>query len=272
MPRLSEEMADIAYAPGAGLSDTRLGGRPALRVRPASGSASCTVLHLHGGGYRTGDPAASGGLASYLAAGCDAENLLPAYRLAPEHPFPAAADDALAAYTELLERGVAPERLAVLGASAGGGLAAAMLLRARAAGLPRPAAVVLLSPWLDLTNSADSYVRCAASDPLLSREILASAAADYLAGADPRTPTASPLFAGDAALAWMPPLLVQASRDEVLADDASRFADRVNRAGGDCTLQTWAGIAHCWQFGVPLLPEAVEAVDAVTDFLRARLA
>ncbi|MEV0597827.1 alpha/beta hydrolase fold domain-containing protein [Streptomyces sp. NPDC050315] len=258
-------------APGTVTEETELGGRPAVRVRPTAGGRRGTVLYLHGGGYRAGSPQVALGPASYVAAGLDAEVVLPAYRLSGERPFPAAVEDAVAAYAELLERGAAPARLAVVGESAGGGLAAGALLAARGLGLPRPAALVGLSPWYDLTVTADAYERCRASDPVLDRSALADSAARYLAGTDPRTPLASPLFADDAALAWLPPVLVQASADEVLADDAARFAARVAAAGGRAWHRTWAGEAHCWHIAVPARATAREAVAAIVTFLRTHL-
>ncbi|MFH8369977.1 alpha/beta hydrolase [Streptomyces sp. NPDC018031] len=252
-------------------SATESGGRPALTVRPATGTVRGTVLHLHGGGYRMGSPAGGEPLSAHLSARTRTEVVSPAYRLAPRHPFPAAVDDALAGYRELLERGVAPERLVLLGGSAGGGLAVAVLLAAREAGLPRPAAAVCLSPWFDLTVTADSYDRCAARDPMLGRAVLRESAEAYLAGADPRDPLASPLFADEAALAWLPPLLVQVGEGEVLVDDATRFAARVVQAGGSCLVERWPDATHGWQLFVRESAAAVEAADAVARFIDARL-
>jgi acetyl esterase/lipase len=251
-----------------------VGGRRTLRVRPAErpdGGVRGTVVHLHGGGYGAGEPARGLAMSARLADATGTEWLLPSYRLAPQHPFPAAVEDALAVYRAVLEDGVAPERLVVMGLSAGGGLTMATLLAAREAGLPRPAAAVCLSPWFDLTVSAAAYERCAATDAVLTLDILRGAAERYLAGTDPRTPLASPLFADDEALAWLPPVLVHASSDEVLADDATSFAERLGAVGGDCTLRTWPGAAHCWHLNVPEAPGSVEAVADVAEFLRARL-
>ncbi|MGK5628167.1 alpha/beta hydrolase [Streptomyces sp. URMC 123] len=251
--------------------ETTVGGRPALRIRPL-GPTRGTVLHLHGGGYRTGSPEGGRGVGAYLAVNAGVETVLPAYRLAEEAPFPAAVDDGLACYAELLgEPGADPGRLVLMGESAGGGLALATLLTAREAGLPRPAAAVCLSPWFDLTASGDSYERCGTADHLISRTVLKGMADLYLAGADPRTPTASPLFAPDDALAWLPPLLVQASRDEVLADDAVRLAERVTRVGGQCVLRTFSDATHCWHHELPALPRAETALNEVVEFLLERL-
>ncbi|MFG2426730.1 alpha/beta hydrolase fold domain-containing protein [Streptomyces sp. NPDC048590] len=226
------------------------------------------VLHFHGGGYRAGSPEVSRPLAGHLARRTGAAVVAPSYRLAPEHPHPAAVEDGLAAYEAVLRAGTAPERVALVGESAGGGLALAVLLAAHREGLPMPAAAAVLSPWLDLTVEAESYTRCAATDPVLGREALRHSAGLYLAGADPRTPTASPLFAPAPALAALPPVLVQSSREEVLADDAVRFGERMEASGGRCRVELWEGTTHCWQLFVDRLPEAVRAADSVAAFLR----
>ncbi|MFJ7198757.1 MULTISPECIES: alpha/beta hydrolase [unclassified Streptomyces] len=252
-----------------------LGGRPVLRVRPPAGgerTERTVVLQLHGGGYRAGSPELSRPLAARLSRLTGAEVMVPAYRLAPAHPFPAAVADGLGAYADLLRGGVPAGRIAVLGESAGGGLALAVLLEALKAGLPMPAAAVGLSPWLDLTLDSPAFARCAATDPVLDRPSLRHSASLYLAGADPRTPAASPLFADAAALAALPPVLLQASRAEVLADDAERFGARMTAAGGDCRVEMWDGTTHCWQLAVDRLPEAVAAVGSVAEFLTEHLA
>ncbi|MEU7145859.1 alpha/beta hydrolase [Nocardia sp. NPDC046473] len=258
-------------AVGTVLSATGLGGRPTQCVRPATGGHAGTILHLHGGGYRTGSPMTSQGLASYLAAGADMEVLLPTYRLSGEQPFPAAVADALAAYAALLDRGDAPERIAVLGESSGGGLALAAVLAARDLELPAPAAVVGLSPWYDLTVVAAAYERCHDTDTILNAASMRDSVDRYLAGADPRHPLASPLFASDEALAWLPPMLIHSSAREVLADDATRFAERMIAVGGQVRHRIWDDTDHLWHIAVPGLPAAVDAVRDVTEFLRAQL-
>jgi len=261
---------DVPVAPGTRIDELTIGGRPGLRVRPAGGGSAGVALLLHGGGYRAGTPAGARGIASYIAAGADVELLLPDYRLAPEHPLPAAVDDVVGALRELAERGVDPARTALIGSSAGGGLAVAALLAARDAGLPRPGGLVALSPWLDMTASSPSYDRCAASDPIISRTSSLRSALAYLGGADPRTPLASPLFADDEALAWLPPSLVQVSAAEVLSDEARRFAERVWEAGGSCRLETWPDTTHCWHLGVPDLPAATDAIGRIVEYLEIR--
>lgn len=229
---------------------------------PARGHA--VILYFHGGGYRMGSAWASRSFASHLAAVCGAEVLVVDYRLAPEHPFPAAVDDAVTAYRWLLERPTRPEHVVVVGDSAGGGLGAALLLRARDEGLPLPAGAALLSPWLDLTNSGESFDSRGATDALFSRAAAEEAAGMYLAGADAAEPYASPLF-GE----WrgLPPLLLQASDDEVLLDDACRLAERATAAGVEVALHRYAGVPHVWHLQYPALPEAVAALDQLAAFL-----
>ncbi len=192
------------------------------------------------------------------------------YRLAPEHPFPGAVEDAAAAYRELLAQGIAPEGLALAGDSAGGGLVFATLLALRAAGDPLPAAAVGFSPWVDLTQTSDSYDRLAAVDPMISRASLQVLADAYLAGADPTTPLASPLY-GD--LQGLPPLLIEVGENESLLDEAVALDARARAAGVDVTLRRWPEMVHVFQaFPPDLVPEAAESITGVAAFLADHLA
>ena len=186
------------------------------------------------------------------------------YRLAPEHPHPAAVDDAVAAVRFALASGFAPSRTAVAGDSAGGGLALATLLALRDAGLELPAAGVCISPWTDLSGSGESMRTRAAQDPLVDAETLARMAAHYLAGRDPRTPLASPLFAD---LRGLPPLLVHVGSAEILLDDATRVAERARDVGGDVQLEVWDGMIHVWHAFADMLPEGEQAVQGIAEFL-----
>ena len=250
-----------------------LGGRPAAWFTPTNGPSGepgtgPVVLYLHGGAYEVGSITAYRHLASELAVLLDAAVVVVEYRLAPEHPFPAAVDDALAAYRELLDGGHDPAAIALIGDSAGGGLVAATLLAAGRAGLAQPAAGVCLSPWTDLTQTAASYERCAATDPFFDRARAQQSAVTYLAGADPRDPLASPALAPLDELGALAPLMIQASAAEVLADDAALLGRRVEEAGGEVRCELWPDLTHVWQSMDPSIPEVRDARAAIADFLR----
>lgn len=258
----------IPLADGVIAGETTAGGRPAVWVRPTGAAMDRAVLYFHGGGYRAGSAQAFSGFASQVAVALGAPLLVLDYRLAPEHPFPAAVEDGADAYRWLLDQGYEPHRIAFLGDTAGGGLAVSTLLAVRTAGLPQPAAAVCLSPMVDLTASADSYDRCAHTDPIYSRAQALAAAADYLNGTDPHDPLASPVFAD---LGDLAPLLVHASDREVLVDDAVALARKVTAAGGRATLELWPDLIHFWHLFVPDIPEATAAVLGVADFLYTHL-
>jgi acetyl esterase/lipase len=236
------------------------------RLAPAA-PAALTLLHLHGGGYVMGDPASSRGLTTRLALTVPATVFSVDYRLAPQHPFPAAADDALAVYANLVQGGADPGRLAVIGESAGGGLAVATLLAARDAGLPMPAACVALSPWTDLACAGGSHTALHGRDPLLTRDVLLEMAQLYLAGRAATEPLASPLHAD---LTGLPPLLIQAGAEEVLLDDAVGLAEAARASGVEVELQVWPEMIHVWQMFGDALPEALDAIAAIRAFLLAR--
>jgi phosphinothricin tripeptide acetyl hydrolase len=215
-----------------------------------------------------GSPRSHRHLAAAIARAAGARALLLDYRRAPEHPFPAAVDDALAAYRWLLESaGVAPGSVVVAGDSAGGGLTVATLLAARDAGLPQPGAGVCISPWVDLTCSLPTYATKAAVDPVVDAALVQKMAKAYLGGTDPRTPLASPLHAD---LRGLPPLLAQVGGDEVLLDDARELAARAKGAGVDATLEVWDAMVHVWHWFLPMLDEAQAAIDRIGAFVRER--
>jgi phosphinothricin tripeptide acetyl hydrolase len=243
------------------------GSTPAEWLRPPSAEAGRVVLYLHGGGYVIGSPRSHRHLAAAIAAAAGASALLLDYRLAPEHPFPAAVDDARAAYRWLLDQGIAPGRIVIAGDSAGGGLTVATLLALREAQLPLPAAGVCISPWVDLTCSGASYQSRAAVDPIVRREGVTEMARAYLGSTDPRSPLASPLFAD---LRGLPPLLIHVGSDEVLLDDAVALAQRAKAAGVDATLEEHDRMVHVWHWFLPMLDEAQAAVESIGKFARAR--
>ncbi len=250
---------------GARAADDRVGGVPGEWMRPASGRAAGTLLYLHGGGYFACSPQThrpiTGGFARR-----GFNVFAPDYRLAPENPFPAGLDDAVAAYRGLLEQGVSPGALTLAGDSAGGGLALALLFRLREAGEPLPAAAVLFSPWTDLACTGETLRTNSARDAMFSGEGMERATLPYLAGADPRNPQASPLY-GD--LAGLPPLLIHASDYEVLLDDSRRLAERARAAGTPVTMRTWPVVPHAWQ--IFPIPEAGQSMDEAAEFLRTAL-
>jgi phosphinothricin tripeptide acetyl hydrolase len=223
------------------------------------------VLYLHGGGYVIGSPPSHRHLAAAIAGAAAANALLLDYRLAPEHPYPAAVEDATAAYRWLLARGIAPGSVVIAGDSAGGGLTVATLLALREARVPLPAAGVCISPWVDLTCSGGSYVTKAAADPIVGRAGVEQMARAYLGSTAPREPLASPLFAD---LRGLPPLLIHVGSEEVLLDDSVQLAERARAAGVDTTLEVYERMIHVWHWFLPMLDEAQTAVEAIGRFAR----
>jgi len=252
---------------GVAVEAVRLGGVAAEHISLAAGRAEDAILYLHGGGYCIGGSGSHRGLASRLALAAGAEAWVLDYRLAPEHPFPAAVDDALAAYRALLDQGQDPGRLVIAGDSAGGGLTVATYLAAKGAGLPPPAALYVISPWANLAQTGGSYEAKAAADPLLTREGLDRFAEAYLAGkTDPATPLASPLK-GD--LSGLPPILIQVGGEEILLSDSTALAEAAAVTGADVTLRVWPEMIHIWPF-FPLAA-GVRAIDEAARWIRSRI-
>ncbi|MEU7468499.1 alpha/beta hydrolase [Streptomyces sp. NPDC044984] len=247
---------------------TVLGGRPALELEPAEASGRGRLLYLHGGGYVVGSPDTHAGLVGELARRAGLRALSVDYRLAPEHPFPAAVDDGLAAYRALLAAGTDPRDLVMAGDSAGGGLTLATLLAAREAGLPQPAAVAVFSPWTDLTLSGESIRSKEDADPLFTEADIRAYADLYVGTGDRTHPLASPLFAD---LTGLPPLLVQVGANEVLLDDAVRLAGRAGVADVEVTLEIGPGLPHVFQHHYGHLDEADAALDRAARFLTTHL-
>lgn len=227
--------------------------------------ADHAVIYLHGGGYVLGSVNSHRDMIARLSSASGARALALNYRLAPEHPFPAAVDDAVSAYKFVLAQGISPGRIAIAGDSAGGGLTAATLLAIRDQKLPLPSAGVLLSPWVDMEGIGESMNGGVSDDPMVGKHLIAAMATPYLNGADPRTPLAAPLYAD---LRGLPPLLIQVGRREGLLDDSTRFAHRARKAGVDVTLEVWTGMIHVWQIFANELEEGREAVDRIGEYLR----
>ena len=227
------------------------------------------VLYFHGGVYVLGDAFQAAGLASQVGRQTRAKVISVDYRLAPEHPYPAAVDDALAAYEALLRNGTAPSGIAFAGESAGGGLAIATLINARDHGLPLPAAAFVMSPYADLTLAGMTMQTKREVDVLMSREALQSRVTDYTSGQDAALGLISPIFAD---LTGLPPLIIQAGTHEVLLDDAVRLAQRAATADVEVTLDITPRVPHVFQAFYPILDEAAAALDRAGQLLSAHLA
>lgn len=257
---------------GANMIDGRIEGPagpiPLEWVSRGRPDRRAVVLYLHGGAYLMGSPATHRHLAATLAGHAGARVLVPAYRLAPEHRWPAAVEDALACYRSLLDCGHEAPRIAFAGDSAGGGLAFATLLAAREAGLPDPACIAAFSPWLDLTLSQKSLKRNARADPMLPAARLVEARDHYISAETAGAPTASPLLADIPA---PPPALIQASRIELLEDEAAAMAEKLRAAGGEVRLEWFQRAPHAWQLFCGVAPEADKALARAGAFIRARI-
>lgn len=244
------------------------GGVPAEWNIPERCEGDRIVLYVHGGGYATGDVNLYRPLCSNLARACRARVLSVDYRLAPEHPFPAALEDTLSAYRTLVSEGTDVKNLVMAGDSAGGGLTIGTLVALRDAGDRLPALGICLSPWFDMTLSNPAIDALSDVDPMVDRRMLEVFRDAYLNGADPETPTASPLHAD---LEGLPPLLIQVGGAEVLVGEAGEFAERATAAGVDVTYEPWADMIHVWHMFADQLSEAREAIDRIGRFVDERL-
>ena len=253
--------------PGTTVEPAGAGGVPAEWVIAAGVDSVRVLLYLHGGAYQIGSPATLRRMIALISAAAQVRVLSAGYRLAPEHPFPAAVDDALTAYRFLLHGGAGPAAIAIAGDSAGGGLALATLVALRDAGDPLPAAAVAMSPWTDLALTGESLSTRADVDVMIQPDGMRESAATYLAGADPRHPYASPLYAG---LHGLPPILIQVGGAEVILDDSTRFAAKARAAGVDVTLEVWDQMPHVWHAFAGLLPESGQAIERIGGWLQAR--
>ncbi|MEU6356023.1 alpha/beta hydrolase [Streptomyces sp. NPDC047072] len=258
-------MATMIVPEGIRTAPATLGPRPALLVEPVDRPRAGTILYFHGGSFVFGSPETALSLTGNLVTGTGFRAYSLDYRLAPEHPFPAAIEDALAAYRALLDAGEDPAAIAFAGDSAGGGLTVTTCLAARAAGLPLPAAIVAFSPGLDGTRTGESMDTRAAADPLLTREGLERTGAMYLAGQDPHQELISPALLAD--LTGFPPMLLQVGTNEVLLDDSTRLAARARAAGVDVILDVTADVPHVFQAFTGVLDEADQALARAAFFL-----
>jgi epsilon-lactone hydrolase len=243
------------------------GGVRAVRIAVRQARSDRCVLYFHGGGYAFGTAKLCRDFTWRIGAAAHACVIYFDYRLAPEHPFPAAVEDAATVY-RWLEGRFDPRRIAFMGESAGGGLVLATLLKLRDEGLPLPGAAVAVSPWTDLALTGPSLQSNAAADPMLNAAHLPALAHGYLAGVDPRHHYASPLY-GDGS--GLPPTLIHVGSDEILRDDAVRMADKLRAAGCEAEIEVWPRMPHAWHLYARILPEGRRAMEKIGAFLQRRL-
>jgi acetyl esterase/lipase len=254
----TEDLGAVTRVATLGVEHVRI-----MHVVPVHARSDCALLHFHGGGYRKGSPQMFADSLVRIAEACQMQVFAVGYRLSGESPFPAALDDAVAAYRLITER-IRPDHIALWGDSAGGGLAAALLLRLRELGIPGPVGAFLFSPWADLRNSAVSFSENETSDERFSLQQATEAAADYLAGHPATDPLVSPAL-GD----WtgQPRLVVQVSDSEVLRDDALLLAHTATDAGVDVRLKVHEGQPHIWNLAYPFTPASESAIDFMIEHL-----
>lgn len=254
----------VAPAPDVQCAPVNAGGVDAEWITAPGAAQDRFVLYLHGGGYVIGSIKTHRDLMARVSRAAKARVLGLNYRLAPEHPFPAAVDDAVSGYRWLLAQGAKPSRIAIAGDSAGGGLAAATLVAIRDAKLPAPAAAALLSPWVDLEGIGESMTTRVNVDPVVRKEGLLGMAQAYLQGQNARAPLAAPLYAD---LRGLPPLLIQVGDAETLLDDSKRLDARAKAAGVSTKLEVWPEMIHVWQLFASFLPEGQQAIDVIGKFV-----
>ncbi|MEZ2331353.1 alpha/beta hydrolase [Mesorhizobium sp. RCC_202] len=267
-------MFDAMFAATPAAADVRIepatvGGIAGFWLRLPNARPGARMLYLHGGGYVLGSAQALTNFAGQIAVRVGADTFVPDYRLAPEHPFPAAIDDAIAAYRGLVAEGA--ERIVVAGDSAGGGLTLSLLsilADDKTKGMVQPAGAAAMSPWTDLALTGDSFETRAGADPIFTRGVLQAFADMYLQGQDATNSKASPLYAE---LNSLPPIRIDVGDDELLLADSIRYADRARAAGVEVTLSIWEGMPHVFQSSLGHFLAAEQSVDAIGAFLRQRL-
>jgi monoterpene epsilon-lactone hydrolase len=267
--RFEKTAVFLGGAPDAKCEKVDAGGVPSEWVMAPGYDTGRAILYLHGGGYAIGSLNTHRRLAYDISAASAAKVLLIDYRLAPEHPFPAAVDDATSAWRWLLQQGFAPNRLAIAGDSAGGGLTIATLVNLRDKNLGLPACAVAISPWVDLEGLGNSMTTRSAQDPMVQKDGLLWMAKMYLNGKDSKTPLAAPLHAD---LKGLPPTLVQVGTAETLLDDAIRIAERMHAAGVDARLAIWPNQLHVFPLFAPILSEGRDGCIEIGNFIRSKTA
>jgi epsilon-lactone hydrolase len=262
MERISERVpADVIC------EKVKAGGVDAEWIAAPGANADRVILYLHGGGYVIGSINTHRAMVSRIARASNARALAIDYRLAPEHPFPAAVEDATAAYRWLLAQGYKPGKIVIAGDSAGGGLTIVLLLAIRDAGLPMPAGAVPISPWTDLEGTGESVRTRAAKDVMVTIENLTGSAKQYYGTHDPKDPLVSPVHGN---FRGLPPMLIQVGDAEILLDDATRVAKSAKAAGVEVELEVWDDMPHVWHVFAKLLPEGQQAIDKIGKFVIAR--
>ncbi len=254
---------------GVSVQKGEVGGVPGEWIIPKGAPSDRALLYMHGGGFMFCSPSTHRAMIARLAVAAGTRAFSVNYRLAPEHPFPAAPDDCREAYLGLLRSGIPPQRIVVAGDSAGGNLALALLLALREAGEPLPAAAVCLSPVTDLAFTGESNRTKADIDPIFpratSQSLTFNIQSGYIGSENPRQGRISPLFAD---LRGLPPILLHVGEDEILLDDSMRMAERVRAAGGQAEVVVWSGMWHVFQVFAPFVPEANRSIARIGDFIR----
>ncbi len=268
--RLSMQSFDGKYAlaDDVTVTDVDAGGVPSEWITAGNSRDDRVILYIHGGCFISGAPITVRECCARVARACEAKVLNIDYRLAPEHPYPAALDDCVAAYRWLLDQGYASEKIVISGESAGGGLTISTLMRIRDDGLPLPAAGVPISPWTDMTLTNESLKRNAGRDLATTKPLFLGAEA-YTGEGDPKDPYLSPQFGN---VEGLPPLLIQVGGAEVLLDDGIAIAHRLRKAGNDLTLEVWPDMIHVWHWFSTELDEGREAIESIGEFVKARTA
>ncbi|MEJ2602847.1 MAG: alpha/beta hydrolase [Gammaproteobacteria bacterium] len=268
--RLLDRLGEaVRPAAGVAVSTIDAAGVPAEWLVPDGAGADEAILYLHGGAYTAGSCRSHRHGVSHIAKATGMRVLLPEYRLAPEHPFPAALEDALAVWRWMLDQGYRSDRIVLAGDSAGGGLALAVMVALREAGNALPAAASLISAWTDLAATGDSLDSRRRQDPWIRPDELEPMARRYYQDRDPRNPLVSPLYAS---LHGLPPLMLQVGDFEALLSDTTRLAEKARDAGVDVTLRVWPGMWHVWHFFVGRVPESRQAILEMAAFIEARMA
>ncbi len=257
--------ANAKLSVGAKADKVDAGGVKAEWITAPGAAADRAILYFHGGGYVLGSIHSHRDMCERLSRAAQARVLALDYRLAPEHPFPAAVEDARAAYRWLLQQGLSPKRIALAGDSAGGGLTFATLLALKQHGDPLPACAAPLSPWVDLEGLGASMTSKAAEDPMVQKPLVLEMAKTYVGDGDRRNPLCAPLY-GD--LSGLPPLLIQVGSRETLLDDAVRMADKAKKVGVAVELEVWQGQIHVWQIFASRLDEGEQAIQKIGAFVR----